>query len=55
MFPEISTEAARLDLNDLVKKKMLDKKGERKEAHYVIKQISQIYLKFHYGNYYALV
>lgn len=37
MFPEISAETARLDLNDLVKKKVLDKKGEKRGAYYVIK------------------
>ena len=37
MFPEISAETARLDLNDLVKKKILEKKGEKRGSYYVIK------------------
>ena len=37
IFPEISNETARLDLNDLVRKKILDRKGEKRGVYYVIK------------------
>ena len=34
MFPEISAETARLDLNGLVRKKILDRKGQKKGVFY---------------------
>jgi len=37
MFPEISNETARLDLNGLVKKKILNRKGEKKGVFYELK------------------
>ncbi|MEA3475404.1 MAG: helix-turn-helix domain-containing protein [Candidatus Cloacimonadota bacterium] len=37
MFPEISNETARLDLNILVRKRLLNKKGEKRGAYYTIR------------------
>jgi len=37
MFPEISSETARLDLNTMVKKKLLNKKGEKKGVYYTLR------------------
>ena len=34
MFPEISNETARLDLNTMVKKRLLNKRGEKKGVYY---------------------
>ncbi len=37
MFPEISNETARLDLNTLVRKRLLSKKGEKRGVYYTIR------------------
>jgi len=37
MFPEISNETARLDLNILVRKRLLNKKGEKRGVYYTIR------------------
>ena len=37
MFPEISNETARLDLNTMVKKRLLNKRGEKKGVYYTIR------------------
>ncbi len=37
MFPEISDETARLDLSTLVRKKLLNKRGEKKGVYYTVR------------------
>jgi hypothetical protein len=37
MFPEKSNETARFDLNEMVRKKLLHKKGEKKGAYYTLR------------------
>ncbi len=37
MFPEISNETARLDLNTMVKKRLLNKRGEKKGVYYTLR------------------
>ena len=37
MFPEISDETARLDLNTMVRKMLLNKRGEKKGAYYILR------------------
>jgi hypothetical protein len=37
MFPEISDETARLDLNKMVKKRLLNKRGEKKGVYYTLR------------------
>ena len=37
IFPEISNETARFDLNTMVKKRLLNKRGEKKGVYYTLK------------------
>ena len=37
MFPEISDETARLDLNTMVRKRLLNKRGEKKGVYYILR------------------
>ena len=37
MFPEISNETARLDLNTMVRKMLLNKRGEKKGVYYILR------------------
>jgi len=37
IFPEISNETARFDLNTMVKKRLLNKRGEKKGVYYTLR------------------
>ena len=37
MFPEISNETARLDLNTMVRKRLLNKRGEKRGVYYTVR------------------
>ena len=37
MFPEISNETARFDLNTMVKKRLLNKRGEKRGVYYTLR------------------